>query len=65
MAEARDPLQLFLVAGRAYTDALDTYRDSRDDPKIDAAKAEMKAAERALIDSRRPQTSTAAPIPKP
>jgi hypothetical protein len=65
LTAARDPLQLFLVTGRAYTDALDTYRDSRDDAKTDAAKAEMKTAERALIDSLRPQTSTAAPTPKP
>jgi hypothetical protein len=65
LTTALTPHQLFLVAGRAYADALDTYRDSRDDAKIDAAKAEMKAAERALIDSRRPQTSTAAPTPKP
>jgi hypothetical protein len=40
LTAARDPLQLFLVTGRAYTEALDTYRDSRDDAKIDAAKAE-------------------------
>jgi hypothetical protein len=60
-----DPVEVFTAAGKAYSRALDAYRDSRDDATLDAAKAAMKAAERALIDSRKAQTSTAAPTPKP
>ena len=47
-----EPIKAFLEASKAYSDALNAYRDSRDDATIDAAKVAHKAAEKALREFR-------------
>jgi chromosome condensin MukBEF MukE localization factor len=55
--QAPDPVENFLKASKDYSDALhEHYRDSSDDSVLEAAKAAMKGAEKALRTSRNPKS---------
>ncbi len=56
MSEPPDPVQNFLKASKDYSDALhESCKDSSDDSLLEAAKAAMKVAEKALRNSRNPK----------
>jgi hypothetical protein len=57
MSKPADPVENFLKASKDYSDALhEHYRDSSDDSVLEAAKAAMKVAEKALRNSRNPKS---------
>jgi len=57
MSEPADSVENFLKASKDYSDALhESCKDSSDDSLLEAAKAAMKVAEKALRNSRNPKS---------